>query len=112
MKLDELFNNYGKQYFNVLPPNQTKPNGSMIASVMRAKADEQGTEKTEYDSVARSSKLWPNHKYDRRQDDQVAKAIVQKSKKQLKKNRNADVEFELVADKNRHARDDGGGIFR
>lgn len=112
MKLDELFNNYGKQYFNVLPPPEVKPNSSrMIATILRAKADSQGTEPNEQGQG--SSKLWPNHKWDRRQNGDTARAIVQRSKKLLKKNRNNDQEFELVTDKNRQARDDGsGGVFR
>jgi hypothetical protein len=113
MKLDELFNNYPKQYFNVLPPKETKPTGSMIATIARSIADDQGSEPTEYESEARASKTWPNHKYDRRQNDEVAKDIVRKRRKSLKKNRNADWEYELISDKNRHARDDGtGGVFR
>lgn len=112
MKLNEL-NNYGKLYFNVLPPRDVKPNSRMIATVLRAKADSQGNEQTEYEGHAQADKMWPNHKWDRRQNDEVAKDIARKAKQNLKGNRNADWEFELVADKNRHARDDGtGGVFR
>ena len=112
MKLHEI-NNQGKLYFNVLPPKDEKPTGRMIVTILRAKADSQGSKPTEHEAIARSSKLWPNHKWDRRQDDDVSRAIVQKSRKNLKKNRTADWELELVADKNRHARDEEtGGIYR
>lgn len=108
MKLYELFNNYPKHYFNVLPPDDVKPTGSMIATLMRARADDQGNEKTEYEGRAESNKLWPNDVagYAR------AKEIAQKSRKRLKNGRNADWEYEVIADKNRTAKDEGGAVFR
>lgn len=60
MKLNEIFNNYPNVYFNVLPSDHaSKPSGTMIAAIMRARADDQGTMDTEYEHEAQSSKLWP-----------------------------------------------------
>lgn len=109
MKLYELFNNYPKHYINVLPPSDVKPTGSMIATIMRARANEQGNEDTEYESRAESSKLWPNDKYGYHK----AREIRHLSRMRLKNSRNAEWEHEVISDKNRHAKDEGiGATFR
>jgi hypothetical protein len=109
MKLFEIFNNRPKLYFNVVPQKNSYYTGKFIAATMRAKADEEGNAKNQFDDA---TILFPNSKYDRRQYDDVAKSIVQKSRKILKSRRPQPSEFELVTNKHREARDQvGSGIM-
>ncbi len=111
MKIDEVFNNQQKMYFNVLPPRNCKSTGSMIAAVMRAKADEMGNEDTEAAAEGQADKLWPNNKYDRRQYDDVGKSIIQQARL-LRKKEMAREPKEMQITQGRDVPDSHGGIYR
>jgi len=108
MKLFEIFNNRSKLYFNVVPQKNSYYKGKFIAAVMRAKADKEGNAKNQFPDA---TILFPNSKYDRRQYDDVSRAIVQKSRKILKSRQKQPSEFEVISSKNREVRDQvGSGI--
>ena len=113
MKLNEIFNNYPNVYFNVLPPDHSsKPSGNMIAAIMRAHADEQGTMDTEYEHEAEADELWPDgedsygddeyyEEPDDSEDEDWEEEVIQRAKDSLEQ----DSETEKVQKRNRKMTD-------
>jgi hypothetical protein len=86
MKLTQVLNTYPKLYINVVPPRDHKiSTGSLIATVMRQRANDQGYPNDYEDDTTQICPTWPNHRWDRRVGDNIGTEISQKARKLRKK---------------------------